>query len=42
MPLELFSPKKYDLENINQALNDLEQRKITRAIIVIDKELENE
>lgn len=33
LPVEKLLSNEYDLEEINQALNDLEQRKITRALI---------
>ena len=40
LKLESLLSHSYKLEDINQALNDLEQRKIVRALLVIDKELE--
>ncbi|MDA7818274.1 zinc-binding dehydrogenase [Sulfurimonas sp.] len=39
MPLEKLIDKKYILDDINDALNDLENRKVIRPIIVIDENL---
>ena len=39
LPLEKLLTSRYPLENINQALDDLEQRKIIRALIEIDTTL---
>lgn len=40
LPLEKLIDKRYTLENINLALDDLEARKIARPLIVIDESLE--
>jgi len=37
LPLEKLISRRYSLNTINQALDDLEDRKINRALIVIDK-----
>lgn len=37
LPLEKLIGKRYQLEDINQALDDLEQRRITRALIEMGK-----
>jgi S-(hydroxymethyl)glutathione dehydrogenase/alcohol dehydrogenase len=39
LPLEKFLEQRYSLDEINQALDDLENRKTVRALIEIDPEL---
>ncbi|RXJ66616.1 acetoin dehydrogenase [Halarcobacter ebronensis] len=39
LPLEKLLDKKYKLDEINQALDDLENRKVTRPLIVINESL---
>ena len=41
LPLEKLIENKYTLDNINDALDDLEERKIARPLIVIDESLGN-
>ncbi|MFA7086460.1 MAG: zinc-binding dehydrogenase [Aliarcobacter sp.] len=40
LPLEKLLEKRYSLENINDALDDLENRKVIRPLIEINKDLE--
>ena len=40
LPLEKLLEKRYTLDEINQALNDLENRKVTRPLIEINTNLE--
>lgn len=40
LPLEKLLEKRYSLENINNALDDLENRKVIRPLIEINKDLE--
>lgn len=40
LPLEKLLDKRYSLDDINDALNDLENRKVIRPLIVIDESLE--
>lgn len=40
LPLEKLVEKRYSLENINDALDDLENRKVIRPLIEINKNLE--
>lgn len=42
LPLEKLISKEYQLEQINQALDDLEQKKIVRALITISATSNNE
>ncbi len=39
MPLEKLISKSYTLDEVNEAVSDLEKRKITRALIVINEDL---
>ncbi|NLG34537.1 MAG: zinc-binding dehydrogenase [Lentisphaerae bacterium] len=39
LPLERLLSRRYSLDEINQALDDLEARKIARALLVIDPDL---
>lgn len=41
LPLEKLITKEYTLDQINNALDDLENRKVLRPLIVINKELDN-
>lgn len=40
LPVEKLLSKRYRLDDVNEALSDLEQRKITRALLEIDTSLE--
>ena len=39
LPLDKLITKRYSLDNINQALDDLEQNEVVRPLIVIDTTL---
>ena len=42
LPLHKLLEKRYTLEEVNQALDDLENRKVTRPLLEIDTKLEEE